>query len=1050
MSGSAGALRQRIAAAAGTFSIGSGELGLPAADRLFRDWLGPPGLALTSAAPGTGDLVVAGKLALTGAGSGSALDATVRVNADGDAVVAFELALTLDTWRVATPELTLDLEPLRALTAITATRLLLRADAYDAQPRAGVEVDLEFPTQTGTEIVALRGFAPADTLDDGWGANWELEAEFAPGLGLGALTGLTTLPGVDAQHVDVSALEKAVGALDAIRLRRVGLALAASSFKVMALHVDIVLKDAWTLVAHKFELTDVRLALAITLPTIAPRADVTLSATLLIAEVPVAASISYPELAISAELEEPVPAEKLFGQYLPEARVDMDIERAALAFDATTRDWQIEFGVAGGKRDDGTIGGWRLADKVTLTEVSMSVAGTGAALPDASCSARFDAGGIPILLAGSYDAGSWSLLGESVAPEGIHIGALLKSLSDDIGVTAPAAVTGMDLTLVKLEVSTTGPSLLFICDGKFPVGAGEADFEVYLDVGPDGAGTSLRVDSAAWLELTLPQAAGVPRQLEFEVTFDHDASSTSFSAGWSGKPALSLADLRGSLLGSDVDLPEGLAFELEAVWLRVSSDGSVIVAVDTAATRALLATLAPGTGPRRYVGAFELDVDAGLSDLPLIGDKIPPEDDLTLDTIRLVASNGLSATQVQTITGALPAHDAKLPRLATLPPGELAAGVSAGASVKAGGKPVELPTAPPPPAEPAPTVGRAPAAPGAWLDVGRSLGPLHVRRVGATWADGRAWLLLDAGLALGPLAVDCQGLGLGLKLDDLANAEGRLRGLAVSLDAPPVEIAGGLVNTGSEYEGELLVKVGDLTILALGAWSTVAGQPSLFVYAVLDYPLGGPVFFYVTGLAFGFGYNRGLVQPSLGELPAFPLVAAATGKAPDTRTPTDALMALSTPKQWVPAPDRRGLARGRRAVHLVQAARVVRAPDGRVRPRVPGRAARAHGANRARAGARADRLRRAGREGDLLARQRRDRRRRAAHATVLHRLAGLPADRRLRVRRLDGRHRRRPTAGRVRGHARRLPPARSHPPDELPPSAPDRAANSGSTGRWAT
>lgn len=897
MSLSATALRQRIAAGTPTFSLGAAELGLPATDRLFTAWLPQATLTLASAAPGDKDLTVAGKLALAGVGGGGALDATVRFTATGDAVAALELALELDPWRIARPELTLDLEALRALTSITGTRLLLRADAGADQPRVGVEVDLLFPGRT--ETLALRGFEPPAGPDGvAWRANWELEADFGDGLGLGELTALATLPGVAAQDIDLTALEKVAGALDALALKRIGLVFDSASLTVMALHVDVLLKDEWTLVEGKCELTDIQLSLAVTLPTVAPQAAVTLSATVRIGEVPVAASISYPELAISAGLEEPVPAEKIFGQYLPEAVVDMDVERASLAFDATTLDWEVEFGAAGGKRDDGTAGGWRFADKVTLTEVSVSLAGTGIAPPDASCSARFDAGGIPILLAGSYDAGSWSLLGESVTPEGLHVGALLKSLDDDLGVDTPAAVAGMDLTLVKLEVSS-GPSLLFICDGTFPVGAGKADFEVYLDVGPGADGKTLKLDSAAWLDLSLPQPAGDPRELEFDVTFDTDSGSTSFSALWRGTPALRLDDLT-SLLGGDVELPDGLAFELDAVWLRVASDGSVIVGVDTAATRTLLATLAADAGPRAYVGAFELDVDKGLRDLPIVGDEIPPEDDLVLETVRLLASNGLSAAQVKAITDALPTGDAKMPRLAALPPGAIAAGVSAGAIVTAGGKPAELPAAPSPPVAPAAPSNQAPAAPGAWLDVGRSLGPLHVRRVGATFSGGRAWLLLDAGLSLGVLAVDCEGLGLGIKLDDLANPAPRLRGLSVALSATPIEIAGGLVDTGSEYEGELIVKVGNLTITALGAWTTLDRQPSLFVYALLDYPLGGPAFFYVTGLALGFGYNRGLVLPSLNELPAFPLVAAAVGDAPGSRDPTGALASLNAPKQWVP------------------------------------------------------------------------------------------------------------------------------------------------------
>jgi hypothetical protein len=57
-------------------------------------------------------------------------------------------------------------------------------------------------------------------------------------------------------------------------------------------------------------------------------------------------------------------------------------------------------------------------------------------------------------------------------------------------------------------------------------------------------------------------------------------------------------------------------------------------------------------------------------------------------------------------------------------------------------------------------------------------------------------------------------------------------------------------------------------------------HPSLFLYAVLNAPLGGPSFFFVTGLAAGFGYNRRLNTPTIEEVATFPLVAQAVGGVP--------------------------------------------------------------------------------------------------------------------------------------------------------------------------
>jgi hypothetical protein len=61
----------------------------------------------------------------------------------------------------------------------------------------------------------------------------------------------------------------------------------------------------------------------------------------------------------------------------------------------------------------------------------------------------------------------------------------------------------------------------------------------------------------------------------------------------------------------------------------------------------------------------------------------------------------------------------------------------------------------------------------------------------------------------------------------------------------------------------------------------------------LNYAIGGPSFFYVTGLAAGFGYNRRLIVPPVEGVAAFPLVKAArTGAKPPTNN-TDVANVLS-------------------------------------------------------------------------------------------------------------------------------------------------------------
>jgi hypothetical protein len=115
-----------------------------------------------------------------------------------------------------------------------------------------------------------------------------------------------------------------------------------------------------------------------------------------------------------------------------------------------------------------------------------------------------------------------------------------------------------------------------------------------------------------------------------------------------------------------------------------------------------------------------------------------------------------------------------------------------------------------------------------------------------------------------------------------------LRGLGLAYQNGPLEIGGAFLRVQvdspqgkyDEYDGAAIIKTEQLTLSAIGSYSRLNGQPSLFIYAVLDYPLGGPSFFFVTGLTAGFGYNRSLQIPSIDQMPRFPLVAEAVNPSP--------------------------------------------------------------------------------------------------------------------------------------------------------------------------
>jgi hypothetical protein len=197
-----------------------------------------------------------------------------------------------------------------------------------------------------------------------------------------------------------------------------------------------------------------------------------------------------------------------------------------------------------------------------------------------------------------------------------------------------------------------------------------------------------------------------------------------------------------------------------------------------------------------------------------------------------------------------------------------------------------------------------------WIPVQRAFGPLQCRRIGIEWPKDNPNLVLDflfdGGVKLAALTVDLEGLSLGIPLKtpgQISNYTLDLQGMGLAYASGPLTISGGFLKesdkTPVEYDGAALIQAADWSIAAFGSYASLGGQPSLFIFAQLGGELGGPPFFFVTGLCAGFGYNRSLRIPAQNEVPQFPLLA---GIADPTQvgganaTPAQALAALD---DWI-------------------------------------------------------------------------------------------------------------------------------------------------------
>ena len=274
----------------------------------------------------------------------------------------------------------------------------------------------------------------------------------------------------------------------------------------------------------------------------------------------------------------------------------------------------------------------------------------------------------------------------------------------------------------------------------------------------------------------------------------------------------------------------------------------------------------------KFLISLDVDTNIDFSNLPLVGKKLPATQVPKLDKIQLLfASDSFNS----------------LPSISGLTKKELVKGLNLSAFIEFDQVPqvLDLPVE-----EKTNNENQNNAIPTEpsnikWFDLKKKLGPLYLARIGLKYQNSEIWILLDASLSAAGLTLTLVGLSIGFALKDITNQQFKpkfnLQGLGISFKSSgAVEIGGTFINDNGNYSGALIIKTETFTITAIGSYTEIEGQPSIFIYGVLDKPIGGPPFFFVTGLALGFAYNRSLILPNLDQIAEFPLVQAAYSNTP--------------------------------------------------------------------------------------------------------------------------------------------------------------------------
>ena len=453
-------------------------------------------------------------------------------------------------------------------------------------------------------------------------------------------------------------------------------------------------------------------------------------------------------------------------------------------------------------------------------------------------------GGMEVDAAIEYDSGSQTAtLQASLGTMGLDLTDFIEKVCSEVGVknTLPVSLPAIDVNGLSINMTKANNELTWNIDCQAALAF-------------DGAGTSLQFkfvvvhDGTGQLSLQLQIG-------QYQFTLADDSDTWIFT--YDRQETIKLAEL--------ITL-----FQIQPLYSLKGCD--VSCTLDQALL--VMKPKAGGAG-HQILTALQLGLEDASLDNELVG-LLTGSDQVGVKSVTIMGANQTwSAKDLSGVTQA-----------SWLGTSEIPAGLSFAAETTVAGNKNQMKLSPANPQD-ATTQGTSKPVESSqatsWFNVQKQLGPVYVSRIGAQLkGQETVALAFDGNFHLGPLTLALEDLSLQLPLKDLSNVSLGLRGMDLSYQKNPLLISGGFLSQGdSVYDGELMVKSDELMLAAIGQYAKKGGQPSLALFAALNEPpLGGPVFCYVTGLAFGGGYNSRLnMLSTAGEIQKFELIKVASGQA---------------------------------------------------------------------------------------------------------------------------------------------------------------------------
>lgn len=528
-----------------------------------------------------------------------------------------------------------------------------------------------------------------------------------------------------------------------------------------------------------------------------------------------------------------------------------------------------------------------------------------------------------IVTASNPNAGQgWQFEGSTGTGQAISIGTLIKDIAPKFGVELKLseALEGLSIENLKVSFNTKTKNFTFTCESKFNIENEPLDLIVNIELTKEDS--SYKKNFSGQLTVST---------LKFDLIFsqEKDVSSSLAKANTS---TTFLAAYRND--SGDTKKVKDLITNIYNALANLIPDS-----LEINLKNALFAYSKQKIGNKsqsKILFGLNIDVSFDLTKLPLVGKQISPDLNLSIDNLQiLVASRDFDQEEITTLNDALPKNVTEfvVPSQSTDAQSSdsqnaesdqqplLKKGLNLAAKLNLGGSPIvlNLPVVSSSDSPPAsqPRTGNAQSeelsladnTPKSeelsktdktkWFKINKSIGPILLSKIGIQYKDAKVEFLLDAAIVTSKFTFALDNLTISYLLAREDKLEYELRGIGLEANTKNLEISGALLRVEKETNGERYDDYVGLAVLkfqlkgkgskpgktlglsAIGSYTYFKDQPALFLYAVLDYPLGGPPFFFVTGLALGLGYNRALKVPPIEKIAEFPLVAQAVGGVSD-------------------------------------------------------------------------------------------------------------------------------------------------------------------------